>query len=347
MKLAELASFDVAHEHLSWPWISFGAGGRRFAFASSSDRIQSRVLDGAAIAVGPSFALPADLHLPTEPPKPEASRDVRIGVHGWSIDDQGERLAVVGNVASTSVVVTVGVDRELRRSTMDTLAGQGFVAQAIAFDRSGARLWISAESEGETAMLLIDAASHALVGILKSPALPQPSTHELHLHPHGDAVLLLAACGPDGTFARVARLVESGLAASWTSLDGGGIPAGMVGFSADGTRVYLAEADEIRTHAWPGLKELSSVELADDFVSSYSGALVGGHVLVDGQDSETNEDAVMVYDSTATKGRLALPPVPTGMWAGRLEEDVLVTVEAKGEPARGRVLRVALDPSTR
>lgn len=344
MKLTELASFDVVHAQLSWPWTALAAGGCRLAFASSSDRVASRAIDGDGVVAGPSFTLPADLHLPAEPPKPDARRDVRPGVHGFSLDDRGQRLAVVGNAALRSVLVTFGPDGELRRSAVDELAGPGFVAQAVAFDRSGARLWVSADSESETAVVLVDADSHALVGVVKSPALPQPALHELHLHPHEPALLLLAACGPDGTFARVVRCVDDRLAATWTSLDGGAVPAGMLGFSADGARVYLAEADELRTHAWPGLKELSSVELADDFVSSYSGAILGGHVLVDGQDAETNEDAVMAFEPTATKGRLVLPPVPSGMWAGRLGADLLVTVEAKGDPARGRVVRVELEP---
>ncbi|MCW5837761.1 MAG: hypothetical protein KIS78_35540 [Labilithrix sp.] len=340
MKLTEVASFDVVHGGLSWPWIAFAAGGGRFAFAASRDRVVSRALEGDGVADGPSFALPADLHLPDEPSRPEAGRDARAGVHAFSIDDRGRRLAVVGGVASGGALVTLEPDRELRRSAVDALAGPGFVAQAVAFERGGARLWISAESERETAVLLVDAESHAPIGVVKSPAFPQPATHELHLHPREAAALLLAACGQDGTFARVVRCVDDRLVASWTSLDGGAVSAGMVGFSADGARLYLAEADELRVHVWPGLKELSSVELEDDFVSSYSGAVFDGHVLVDGQDAETQEDAVMVFDPTATSGALASPPVPRGMWAGRLGADLLVTVEAKGEPARGRVIRL-------
>ncbi|HVH44222.1 MAG TPA: hypothetical protein VM925_17845, partial [Labilithrix sp.] len=213
------------------------------------------------------------------------------------------------------------------------------VAQALTFDRSGGRVWVAAESESETALLAIDPESHALLGIVKSPPFPPPATYELFVHPHEDAVLLLAACGPDGTFARITRVVDGGLKAVWTSLDGGGISAGMVGFSPDGSRVYLAEADELRTHAWPGLKELSSIPFDDDFVSSYSGAVIGEHVLVDGQDYETKEDAVTRFDLELAKGRLLLPPVPTGMWIGRLGVDMLVTVEAKGDPSRGRVIR--------
>jgi hypothetical protein len=342
MKLTELASFDVVREELSWPWVAFDSSGGVFAFPSSGSRIASRVLEHEQITEGPTFALPADLALPTAPPKDEASRDTRAGVHGFSVGAGGSQLAVTGVIESASVVVTIDAEGRERRSDLEALAGPGFVAQAVAFDRSGARLWISAESEKETALVLIDAQSHALVGIVKSAPFPPPAMHELHLHPQEDAVLLLAACGPDGTFARVARFGDGRVTAVWTALEGGGIPAGMVGFSADGSLVHLAEADELRTHAWPGLKELTSVQFDDDFVSSYSGALIGARILVDGQDSETKEDAVTSFDLTATKGAFLTPPVPSGMWAGRLGTSSLVTVEAKGEPTRGRVFRIAL-----
>lgn len=342
MKLAEIARFDLVRAQLSWPWMAFDASGRRFLFPSSGNALASRVLEGDHVSEGPTFALPADLALPSAPPVDAPVRDTRPGLHGFTVDTSGEHVALAGMVAEAGVVVTLDASGETRRTALDELAGAGFAPQAVAFDRSGARLWISAESETETALLLVEASSHALVGLVKSAPFPPPAMHELHLHPREDAVLLLAACGADGTFARVARIADGRVKSPWTSLEGGGIPAGMVGFSPDAERLYLAEADELRTHAWPGLKELSSVQLEDDFVSSYSGAVFGAHVVVDGQDSETKEDAVMIYDVTATKGRIVVPPVPQGMWAGRLGADALVTVESKGEPLRGRVYRVVL-----
>ena len=151
---------------------------------------------------------------------------------------------------------------------------------------------------------------------------------------------LLAACGEEGTFARVAGCAKDEVSAIATALDSGGIPAGFVGFSADGARVHLAEADELRTHAWPGLEELSSVELADDFVSSFAGAVLGESLYIDGQDAESNDDQVMKFDRSAIVGSVLSGDVPNGMWAGRLGGDALVTVESKGDPARGRVFRV-------
>ena len=126
-----------------------------------------------------------------------------------------------------------------------------------------------------------------------------------------------------------------------TALDTGSVPSGFVGFSSDGARVHLVEADELRTHAWPGLQELSSVELADDFVSSYAGAVLGHRILVDGHDSETGDfDSVMVFDRAAIHGAIAKEPVPSGMWVGRLGSEAIVTVAAAGEPARGTVVRL-------
>ena len=343
MKLVDLASPDVAHAHLSWPWMAFDVGGRRFAFSTSERHIATRLLRNGAIAEGSSFSLEDDLT-----------------VRAFTLDSSGTVLAalatdaaVVASGASSpgddgTIVVTLDATEAAkeagaapRRSSIDPLVGHGFAAKAIAFDRSGTRLWISAESRTETAVALVDARTHDLLGIVRSAAFPPPSMHELMLHPNEDAVLLLAACGEDGTFARVATWRGDRLQAVPTALDDGSIPAGFVGFSSDGARVHLAEADELRTHAWPGLEELSSVEFADDFVSSFAGAVLGDRIFVDGEDSEAREDAVMIFDASALRGHLASPPVPAGMWAGRLGADTIVTVESKGEPARARVIRIA------
>jgi hypothetical protein len=154
-------------------------------------------------------------------------------------------------------------------------------------------------------------------------------------------VLLLAACGQDGTFARIAGWSDGPPIAIQTTLDGGSLPAGFVGFSSDGSRVHLVESDALRTHAWPGLEELASVELADDFVSSYSGVVLGHEIFVDGSDSESeDEDRVMVFERAGLRGATAKSPVPTGMWVGRLGTDSIVTVSSKGDPARGAVVRI-------
>jgi hypothetical protein len=331
MKLIELASFEVAHEHISWPWVAFDASGQRFAYCTSKSRIATRVVSEGTVAHGPTFALAAD-----------------FAVHSFTLDAAGTLLAAVGNAGAAegatgaALLVTLDVDgHELRRSSIETLIATGFMAQAVAFDRSGTRLWISAESPMETALAFVDARTHAPLGVVRSGPFPPPAMHELTLHPQEDAILALAACGEDGTFARVARWSNDRLEAVKTALDDGSIPAGLVGFSSDGARLHLAEADELRTHAWPGLQELSSVEFADDFVSSFAGAILSERILVDGEDSEAHEDAVMAFDTSALRGKLAFPPVPTGMWAGRLGDAMLVTVEAKGEPSRGRVLHIA------
>jgi hypothetical protein len=336
----EIEAFDVVHRHLAWPWLAFDAKRSRVAFAASETQIASRVLFDGRVTEGPTFALPADLALPTTPTSGPGAPGA--GADGFAIASDGALLGIIGTVDGASVVVTSDNTGERARSGLEALAGKGLRACAVAFDRSGTRLWISAESATETALLLLDAQTHAVVGVARSAPFPPPAMHELHVHPQDDAVLLLAACGEDGTFARVVGWAGGDVTAVPTALDAGGVSAGFVGFSADAARVHLAEADELRTHAWPGLEELSSVELVDDFVSSYSGAVLGERIFVDGEDAESREDAVMTFDRAALRGTLVMADVPTGMWAGRLGADLVVTVEAKGDPARGRIVRVAL-----
>lgn len=332
MHFVEVGTFEVVHGDLPWPWIAIDARSSRLAFASSDDCIATRAYAEGRITEGPSFALPADVGLGA--------------VDGFSIDPGGTLLAVTGTAAGASVVVTVDEHGEQKRSRIDALAGGDFAAHAVAFDRSGTRLWISAESADETAILLVDARSHALAGVVRSAPFPRPASHELHVHPQDDAVLLLAACGQEGTFARVVGWSDGPPLAVTTPMDGGSVPVGFVGFSADGARVHLVELDELRTHAWPGLLELSSVELADDFVSSYAGVVLGHRIFVDGEeDDDSHQDAVMAFDRSAIRGSLVKPPVPSGMWVGRLGTDALVTVESKGDPALARVIQLPAPPN--
>ena len=324
MRFSEIATFDVVHGHLSWPWLAFDASGKRFAFASSAATIATRVLDDASARVtdGPTFTIPSA---------------VAADVKAFAIGAEGALLAATG----AGVIVTCDASGEIARAPLESLVGPGFAARALAFDRSGTRVWLSAESDKETALVLVDARSLAAIGVARSAAFPPPAMHELMLHAQDDAVLLLAACGEEGTFARVAGFAGGVVSAVPTALDGGGIPAGFVGFSADGARVHLAEADELRTHAWPGLEELSSVELADDFVSSFAGTVLGDNIFIDGQDAESGEDQLMTFDKSAIVGSVLYDDVPSGMWAGRLGQSAIVTVESKGDPARGRVFRAS------
>jgi hypothetical protein len=342
MRFVEVGQFDVVHRQVAWPWIVFDAKKTRIAFGSSKDAVATRALVNGALESGPTFDLPDGLGLPTQRPPANGHRGAASGAHGFAIDSNGARLAVVGTTKDESVLVTMSAGGEERRTKIAELCGGDFVAHAAAFDRSGKRLWISAESEKETAIVLVEADSHALVGVLKSAAFPPPSVHELHVHPQDDAVLLLAACGQDGTFARVAGFTDGPPVEVKTALDDGSMSCGLVGFSMDAARVHLVEDFALRTHAWPGLEELSNVELADEFASTYSGIVTAQGIFVDGTDADSGEgDVVMSFDDAALTGTVLKPPFPTGMWAGRLGADCLVTVESKGDPAKGRVLRLA------
>lgn len=305
----ELATFEVVHGKRSWPWVAFTAD--RVAFASAT-HIHTRGLDGP----GPSFPLPPD---------------VDLAMFALS----SESVAIASRV---ELAVLDGSAAARKRARLDALLGEGAALSALAFDRTSKRLWLSAETETETVIALVDATSLDPVGVLRSAALPRPSLHEIHVHPLDDAALVLAACGEEGTFARVVGFAGDEVSAVPGALDAGGIAAGFVGFSADGARVHLAEADELRTHAWPTLHELSSVPLADDFVSSFSGAVLGDDIFVDGDLADAQEDAVMQFDRAAIHGIVLPGPAPSGMWAGRLGANAIVVIEAKGDPSRARIL---------
>ncbi len=329
MNFTELSTFSVAHHELPWPWIAFAATGDRFAALAASQRVATWTLADDQIVEGPSFALPAD-----------------FVAQGFAIEGTGTLLAAHDGKS----VLTLDATGVVRRSTLaDVLASAPSADAAIrcvAFDRRGTRVWVSADAADASWLALVDARTHASHGFVRSAAFVPPAVHELFVHPTDDAVLLLAACGPDGTFARVAGFTDGPVVLVETALDGGAVAAGFAGFSGDGALVFLAEADELRTHAWPGLQQLASVDLADGFVSSFTGVVRGGVVLVDGVDDESGDDAVMQFDRAGLVGARARPPIPPGMWAGALGRDCLVTVDAKGEPATARVLRIGVLPAT-
>jgi hypothetical protein len=325
---APLASFEVAHKDLPWPWIAIDPTRSRMAFMTPRGTISTRRVDGGELALGPTFELPLTGN----------------GVRGLAVSPNGERVAIAATLEK-SIVATLSPRAEIRRSSLADLGFAGFEARALTFDRRGERLWVSAESDTETAILLLDPEEHHVFGAVRSAPFPRPASHELHVHPQDDAVLLLAACGQDGTFARVAGWsVDPTPVAVLTALDDGGGPAGMVGFSADCARVHLVEDAALRTHAWPGLQELSSADLPDTFASSFSGAVFGDRVFVDGNDADTgDDDLVLQFDRSALLGRFVRGSAPAGMWVGRLGDDLLVTVSASGEPATGRVYRLRSD----
>lgn len=324
MQFHELASFDVAHHALPWPWVTLA--GRRLAYATAADRIEAfELVDGAKLEARATFALPAGFALPTEKDGP--------GLRAFALSPDGTSVAALDG----ETVVTLGTDGEIARTTLEA------TGCAVSFDRTGARLWIATEAKDASSLVVLDAATHDLVATLRWPALPGPAVHELFVHPVDDAVLHVAAAGDDQTFVRVAGWASGPPAVIETALDGGSLAAGFVGFSRDGARAHFAEPDELRTHAWPTLHELSSVPFAAEFTSSYAGAVLGDRVYVDGIDVDDEGDLVMLFDRSAIVGGVLRPPFPLGMWAGKLGGDVIVAIEhdrTRGGIARGRLYRI-------
>jgi hypothetical protein len=331
MKYETLATFEVTHTQLSWPWIAMDASRTCLVFPATHQRFATRVLSERGMVEGRGFDVPEGVVL----------SDIR----GFSIDATHTKLCLAATIDDKSFIVTTSETGEQLRTPMASLTDADARVCAITWDRTGKYLWVSAERPSETLLLMLDGQTHSVMGIARSAAFPPPAVHELYLHPQDDAVLLLAACGQDGTFARLVGWSGTSFEVIHTALDDGGASAGMVGFSSDGLRVHLAESDALRTHSWPTLHELSSAEFTGDFVSNYTGAVFGHHVYIDGEFDEVCDDAVMVYDRTALRGKMLPGPVMTGMWVGRLGADCLVTVAAKGDPGCATVVRIVLPDS--
>ena len=132
MELSEIGSFQAFHRSLPWPWVAVDARRTRFAFAASDRSIATCVLDAGVVKPGPTFSLPLDLSLPTQ----AAGDATPPGLRAFAVDGGGEMLALVGTVGEASVVVSLGANGELVRSTAATLLGPGFVAQATAAQSS-------------------------------------------------------------------------------------------------------------------------------------------------------------------------------------------------------------------
>lgn len=347
MRSTVIATYEVSHRELAWPWVALSPTRRALGFVARDERIATRLWDGERLGEGPSFSLPGDLRLPRTGAPASGHGGVERGIEAFAIDGLASRAAVVGRTdgkGRPSTLVTLDARGEARRSRVDALLGGDFSARAVTFDAPGQHLWLSAESEDQTLVARLDAGTHAVLGVARSAPFPPPSAHELFVHPAEDAVLLLGACGQDGTFARVVRAHGGGVTAVSSALDDSGEPAALVGFSADGTRIHLVGDAELRTHAWPDLTELAAIPLDDDFASSYGGVIVGESILLDGHDADTGDgDRIMRFDTSGLRGHLLQGAAIAGMWVGRLGASLIVTVQAKGEPSIGRVVAIDLD----
>lgn len=312
----EIATFDVHHGALPWPWIAFDATRTRFGYPSAAREITVRGLDDDARG---TYALPLSLPSGDTP-----------GLHAFAV---GDGVVAATGVADGRSIVTIASDRAVT-ADVATLVGDGHAGRALRFDRAG-RLWLATEGESGGRLTLLDA-SLSPIGAIELPQYPPPVLFELALHPSEDAVLLLASCGEDGTFVRVARY-DDGVHDVPTTIEHD--PAGFVGFSADGQRVFLVEDERLRAHRWPDLLIEVTADLPDDVVSNYSGIVDADVVLVDAADTESEDDVVLAFDARTLKPKPPPTAIRDAMWAGRLEARALVTVRAKGEPARGTLWR--------
>ena len=169
---------------------------------------------------------------------------------------------------------------------------------------------------------------------------PPPAAHELLLHPRQDAALLTMACGQDGTFVRVARMVDGKLELLATEGDAGLEPCGVAETTDDGALVCLVGDDRVELRRWPGLAREARVEIEDELAANYNGVRIGGRFIIAAtlQDDGDEERALVVSDALRIEDDA---PAPPGIWAGRLGRDRLVTIaREKGEERRAFVYAI-------
>ena len=265
--------------------------------------------------------------MPTDAPSDSATTSRQPGLHAIALHPDG--LTVVGfgwhKDMPVACVERIGSAPEL----VDLGPALGDMGpMAAGFTRDGGSLWVSAESASGAAIARLRFRDFGLESKVAFAPAPPPAAHELMLHPSEDAVLLTMACGQDGTFMRVARMVDGKLELVTTSTppgDTGLEPCGVAETTDDGTRVCLVGDDRVELRRWPDLAQEARVELEDELAGNYNGVRIGGRFVVSAtlQDDGDEDRALVLSDSLRIEDDA---PAPPGMWAGRLGRDRLVTI---------------------
>jgi hypothetical protein len=328
-KLLELA---FTPGKLAWPWVAFSP--ERGAFAATVSPGELTVRSSASLDRETRLRLPDVLSVPTEEPSRSGTTSRQPGIHAIAVHPDARSVVAFGWHADIPVacILQAGLQPEL----VDLGPALGDMGPlAATFTREGQSLWVSAESHSGAAIARLRFRDFALESKAAFPPPPPPASHEIFLHPTEDAVLLAMACGPDGTFVRVARAAGGRLDLVEGEGDRGLEPCGVAEATDDGTRVCLVTCNSVELRRWPDLARESAFELGEELSANYNGVRLGGRFIVsatredDDGDGDANERA-LVFGSTLELEDDA--PAPPGMWAGRLGRDRLVTVgRGKGE----------------
>ena len=322
LRCSKLQELTLAPGKLAWPWVVFAPD--RSAFVVPTGPRTVAIRRAASLGEEQRVDLPEALAVPTVAASASGTTSRQPGLHSLALHPDGRTVVGFGwhRDIPVACVERVGGAPELV-DLGPALGDMGPLAST--FTRDGESLWLSAESAGGAAIVRLRFRDFGLESKAAFPHAPPPAAHQLFLHPTEDAVLLTMACGQDGTFVRVARLVDGKLALVATGGDGGLEPCGLAEMTDDGARVCLVTLDRLELRRWPDLKFEAQVDLAHELVSNYNGVRIGGRFLVSAtdRDEEEEERALVLSDALNLEDDA---PAPPGMWAGRLGADRLVTI---------------------
>jgi hypothetical protein len=337
LRCSKLHELTLSPGKLAWPWVAFAPD--RSAFAVPVGPRTVAIRGAESLGDARRVELPDALPVPTVSPSTSGTTSRQPGLHGVALHPDGRTavgfgwhrdipVACVERVGGTPELVDLG----------PALGDMG--PMAATFTREGDSLWLSAESASGAAIVRLRLRDFGLEAKVAFPAAPPPAAHEVFLHPFDDTVLLTMACGQDGTFVRVARMVGAKVELVTTAADGGLEPCGVAETTDDGRRVCLVTDHGVELRRWPDLAREAHMELREELAANYNGVRIGERFIVSATDREDEEEerALVLDDALTIVDDAAAPP---GMWAGRLGRDRLVTVgREQGEERRAFVYTI-------
>jgi hypothetical protein len=337
LRFSKLHQFTLTPGKLAWPWVAFTPARTSFVVPEGPTTLALRGVD--SLGDVRQAELSEGLAVPSIAASSSGTTSRQPGLHSMALHPDGRTVVGFGwhDDGPAACIARVGEAPEF----VDLRPALGQLGpMAATFTRDGEYLWLSAESSSQAALLRLRLPGLVLEARATFAPPPPPAAHELFLHPAEDAVLLTMACGQDGTFLQVARMVGEKLALVVTEGDGVVEPCGLAEATDDGGRVCLVAAERVELRRWPDLVREAELELPEQLLANYNGVRVGGRFLVSAadQDKEGHERAVVLSD---TLGLVEIAPALSGMWAGRLGKDRLVTLaREKADRRLGFVYRV-------
>jgi hypothetical protein len=334
LRTETIAEFAAKPGHLRWPWVAFSPARTAIAYPVDARtvgvRTSMRPSEECRVELADGFALPHE----RESAGGTTSR--QVGLHALAVHDDGRSVVAFAWRDGAAHACVVIRDRTPRVVELGgALAGLGPMAAVVSLH--GDAIWLSAEIDDRSMICRLAWPSLDVVGHETFAPPPLPAHHELFAHPSRDEVLLLMACGQDGTFAQVARFEDDRVARVSNQRERGGDPSGCCEWDAAAARVFLAGDGGLEVLAWPSLTRSAQRDAPDGLVFNYAGIRLGDRIVLSATDEESGDDVrALIYDANSLD-LLDDAPAPKGMWAGRFGNDCLVTIEASksaGKPVR-------------